>query len=422
MDVDFITTKALRREPPMPLGDTVDYFSVSAATPPGATHPSNTSLRLKLDNPHPDSPFRSSQLVNGRVHIQSPQSVQTHLSLRVYFESRTLYWSLELQSPENKFDQTMSVIKSPSALDYANVMRHEVHRGVVPASHVTLSWDDRVEVQPDQERVLPFSFIVPKRMSVTEWNENPYAPRDLCPVERSPPATLRDSRYGSVQWVVEVTMDLVPNPTSKQDPDTLLRQSTDDQVVTRIAFPFVPSLEDVSPLRDEPFFGQDASKDSFGSKRLSEEELESGKKAVMERVRARGGKWEVHVKGFPAGKSTMWSELHVPAGALVSTDASTFPIILFLKHTGAQSSLKSLFQFPIILFLKHTGAQSSLKSLFRAAKPKPVHVRHEIERFVGRFPAPVVPASERDGNQLPTFEDAVGGDAPPTFDESVGAS
>ncbi|KAG8698501.1 hypothetical protein FRC11_014387, partial [Ceratobasidium sp. 423] len=499
---NFVSPKALRREPPMPLGDTVNYFSVSAATPPGAAHPSNTSLRLKLDNPHPDNPFRSSQLVNGRVHIQSPKSLQIpNLSLRVYFESRTLYWSLELQSPENKFEQSMSKIKTSGALNYENVVRHEVHRGVVPASNVTLSWNGPVQVQANQELVLPFSFIIPKRMTVTEWNDKPDAPRDLCPVERCPPSTLRDSRFGSVQWVVEAILDLVPNPTGEQGSDTLLRQSTDDQVVTRIAFPFVPSLEDVSLLRDEPFFGQDSRKDTFGTKRLSEEEIESGKKAVMERVRARGGKWEVYVKGFPAGKSTIWSELYTSAGGLVSTDASTLPIIVFLKHTGTQSSLKSLFRAakhkPVHLrraivtllrvsstrggkeirphvkstlvrqqeFLFDGQASSSnssglaisyedtdpveldltfdLQSGDQASTPAKLctpsfrtpnfqleylltvslaFVEDGIERFVGRFPVQIIPAAEGDGNQLPAFEEAVGGDAPPTFDESVGVS
>ncbi|KDN44823.1 hypothetical protein RSAG8_05296, partial [Rhizoctonia solani AG-8 WAC10335] len=497
-DLDFASYKALRREPPMPLGDTVDYFSVSAATPPGATHPSGTSLRIKLDNTHPDHPFRSSQLINGRVHIHSPKSLQIpNLSLRVYFESRTLYWSLEVQDPDNKFGQTMSMIKNPSALSYENVMRHEVHRGVVPASNVTISWDALVQVEANQELVLPFSFIVPRKMSVTEWNDNPYAPRDLCPVERCPPSTLRDSRFGSVQWVVEAIANLVPNPTSKRDPDTLLHQSTDDQVVTRIAFPFVPSLQDVVPLRDEPFFGEDMRKDTFGSKRLSEEEVESGKKAVMERVRARGGKWEVYVKGFPVGKSTMWSELYTPAGGLVSTDAVTLPIIVFLKHTGAQSSLKSFFRAakpkPVhlrraLVTLLRTSSTRGGKEIRPHVKSTPVRkqeflfdtessssspglvisyedtdpveldltfdlqsdsnpvrlctpsfrtpnfqheflptvtlsfVEDEIERFVGYFPVQIVPAAEADGNQLPAFEEAVGGDAPPTFDESVGAS
>ncbi|CAE7065499.1 unnamed protein product [Rhizoctonia solani] len=499
-DYDFISYKALRREPPTPLGE-VNYFSVSAATPPGATHTSGTSLRLKLDNPNPDSPFRSSQLINGRVHIQSSKALQSpKLSVRVYFESRTLFWSLELKDGEHKFDQTMSMIKNSSALTYENVMRHEVHRGVVP---VTMS--DIEQIEPDCELVLPFSFIVPRKMVVTEWRDHPSAPRDLCAVERCPPSTLRDSRYGSVQWIVEAVLDIAPSPTRNQDPDTLLRQSTDEQVVSRIAFPFMPSAQDVVPLLDEPFFGQDMRKDAFGSKRLSEEEIESGKKAVMERVRTRGGRWEAHVKQFPAGKSTMWSELYTPVGALVSTDTATLPLILFLKHTGAQSSLKSLFRAakpkpvhlrralvtllrtistrggketrphvrntPVreqeFLFDSESSSSSSCPGLAISYEdPNPVEldltldlqsdlpsgnhpcipihlctpsfrtpnfqheylltvsvwfVEDEIDRFVSRFPVQILPAAEEDGNQLPAFEEAVGGDAPPTFDESVGA-
>ncbi|KAJ1302634.1 hypothetical protein OPQ81_002951 [Rhizoctonia solani] len=504
-DYTFVTHKALRREPPMPLGDTVNYFSVSAATPPGATHPSGTSLRIKLNSPHPDDPFRSGQLISGNILIQSPKPVQApSLSLRVYFESRTLYWSLELKDPENKFDQTMSMIKNPSALSYENVMRHEVHRGVVPPSNVTLSWNTPVEVQANQELVLPFSFVIPRKMNITEYSDNSYAPRDLCPVERCPPSTLRDSRFGSVQWVVEAIVDLGPNPASRQDPDTLLRQATDDQVVTRIVFPFLPSLEDASPLRDEPFFGQDLRKDTFGSKRLTGEELESGKKTVVERVRARGGKWEVYVKGFPAGKSKMWSELFTPAGAIVSTDAATLPIIVFLKNTGTQSSLKSLFRAakpkPVhlcraLVTLLRTASTRGGKEIRPHVNSTPVRQQEflfegqsstspglpilqedtdpveldltfdlqsdalsgnyasipaklctpsfrtpnfqheflvtvsllfaedEVERFAARFPVQVVPAAEGDGNQLPAFEDAIGGDvAPPTFDESVGAA
>ncbi|CAE6456308.1 unnamed protein product [Rhizoctonia solani] len=349
----------LRRGPPMPLGDNVDYFCVDAATPPVAAHPSGTFLRIKLDNPHSDAPLRSSQLIRGRVFIHSPISLQIpHLSLRVYFESRTLYWSLEYKKqdiPEELAPGTiMSPIASISTLDVlARVMRHEVHRGVVPASNLTISWGSRIDVQANQELVLPFSFIIPKTMSVTEWSGNPNVPRDLCRVKRSPPSTLRDSRFGSVQWVVEAIMDIGANATSKQDPQTLLRQPTDSQVVTRIEFPFVPSLEDVSSLRDEPFFGEDPGKDPFGSQRLSEEDLESGKKVAMERVRMHGEKWEVYVKELPVGKNSVWSEVYTPAGATIHTNSSSLPVILFLKHKGAQPSLKDF---------------------FRTAKPKPVHL------------------------------------------------
>ncbi|KAF8713831.1 hypothetical protein RHS03_00461, partial [Rhizoctonia solani] len=353
-----ISHMPVRREPPMPLGNTVNYFSVSAATPPGATHSSGISLRIKFDNSHSDAPFRSNQLINGQVIMNSTKSFQIpSLSLRVYFESRTLYWSLEAQGTENKFGQTISGIKNPIALNYDNVIRHEVHRGVIPMSSITLSRSSQIELEAGQNIFLPFSFIIPGKMVITEHSENPYAPRDLCAVERCPPSTLRDSRFGSVQWVAEAIIDLVPSPTPKQDADTLLRQSTDDQVVARVAFPFVPSPEDINPLRNEPFFGQDPEKDLFGSRRLSDEELESEKKAAMGQMKARGGKWEVYVKAIPIGKSNLWSELYTPEGAIISTD-----------------SLK----LPIVLFLKHTGVQSSLKSLFRSTKPKPVHLRRAL--------------------------------------------
>ncbi|CEL54244.1 hypothetical protein RSOLAG1IB_06892 [Rhizoctonia solani AG-1 IB] len=338
-----VSHKQARRGPPLPLGDAVDYFSVSAATPPGATHPSGTILRIKLENPHPDAPFRSSQLINGRVLVHSSKALQIpNLSLRVYFESRTLYWNLEPKRQMDNFDQMVSLMtrsQLDTEDDLVSVTRHEVHRGIVPPSNVTLSWGARID------------------MTVTEWSKNPYAPRELCHVERSPPSTLRDSRFGSVQWVVEAIMDLVPDAKVKQDHDTMLRQPTNGQVVTRIAFPFVPSLEDVSLLRSEPFFGQDPGKDLYGSRRLSEEEAESGKKAVMERIREHGGKWEIYAKGFPTGKSNMWSEVCVPAGATIFTSSRTLPIILFLKHGGAQRSLKSL---------------------FGTVKPKPVYLRRAV--------------------------------------------
>ncbi|ELU40309.1 hypothetical protein AG1IA_05660 [Rhizoctonia solani AG-1 IA] len=479
--------------------NTVNYFSVSAATPPGATHSSGISLRIKFDNSHSDTPFRSNQLINGQVIINSTKSFQIpSLSLRVYFESRTLYWSLEAQGTENKFGQTISGIKNPIALNYDNVIRHEVHRGVIPMSSITLSRSSQIELEAGQNIFLPFSFIIPGKMVITEHSENPYAPRDLCAVERCPPSTLRDSRFGSVQWVAEAIIDLVPSPTPKQDADTLLRQSTDDQVVARVAFPFVPSPEDINPLRNEPFFGQDPEKDLFGSRRLSDEELESEKKAAMGQMKARGGKWEVYVKAIPIGKSNLWSE-----GAIISTDSLKLPIVLFLKHTGVQSSLKSLFRStkpkPVhlrralvtllrvtstrggkeirphventvvrqqeFLFDSQSGSSMSAGLAIFHEDREPVEVdltldlqsevssgnhssipvklltpsfrtpnfqheflvtvlisfgEDEVERFPARFAVQVVPPTDVDENQLPSFEYAVGSDMlPPPFDESM---
>lgn len=89
-------------------------------------------------------------------------------------------------------------------------------------------------------------------------------------------------------------MDLVPNARGEED-ETMLRLPTRDQVLTRLVFPVVPCLEDVSELKNVPFFGDDLRAARFGIRRLSETEME-GKKATMERMRARGGTWEGYVK------------------------------------------------------------------------------------------------------------------------------
>lgn len=302
----------------------MNYFSVSAATPPALNadpHPSGYAVRVKLDNPHPDLPFRTGELVSGRVHVYA--SLETtrfsapRLSLRVCFESRTLFWNLEPKEV-GKIGQKLQKIKNSTAREYENVMRHEVHRGVVPMVDLTLSWDALSAVdmvlEPGVndgclEFALPFSFIIPRRMRITEYSEHSEAPRDLCSLERCPPSTLRDSRFGSIQWVVEAIMDLVPGAQGEVD-ETMLRLPTKDQVLTRLVFPVMPSLEDVGTLRDEPFFGNDPQADSFGCRRLSDTEMEEGKKATMGRIRARGGKWEVYVKEVRmANKSTISSEV-----------------------------------------------------------------------------------------------------------------
>jgi hypothetical protein len=306
------------------LGNTVNYFSVSAATHPALSadaHSSGYSIRVKLDNPHPDHPFHTGELVNGRVHIYAPPET-THLnvpklSLRVYFESRTLFWSIELKQV-GKIGQKLQKVKHVATHDYEHVMKHEVHRGVVSPGNLTLSWnaDSELDVtfepgvsEGRPEVALPFSFIIPRRMNITEYNECNEAPRDLCPIERCPPSTFRDSRFGSVQWVVEVIMDLVPNAQGAEN-DAMLRLPTEEQVLTRLVFPVMSSLEDVGVLRDEPFFGNNPQVDLFGSRLLGEREMEEGKKAIMERVRERGGKWETYVKEISLlNKSIVWSEV-----------------------------------------------------------------------------------------------------------------
>ncbi|KAB5590390.1 hypothetical protein CTheo_6156 [Ceratobasidium theobromae] len=367
----------MRREPPQPLGTAATYFPISAATPlaPNADpHPSGYSIRVKLDNPHPGSPFRTSELVSGRVHVYAPPGTKTlsapRLSLRVYFESRTLFWGLEPKQA-GKIGQKLDDIKSSRTQTYENVTKHEVHRGIVPSTNITPSWDTRsavdVEFQPrtgaDSDEVVmneanfPFSFVVPREMDVTEWNECDGAPRDLCHVKRCPPPTVRNWGSGSVQWVVEAIMDLVPNARGEED-ETMLRLPTRDQVLTRLVFPVVPCLEDVSELKNVPFFGDDLRAARFGIRRLSETEME-GKKATMERMRARGGTWEGYVKETcTLNKCIVQSELYAPAGARISTSDSELPLVLFLKHTGTQSN--------------------AIKSFFRSSKPKAVYLRRVL--------------------------------------------
>ncbi|CAE6478169.1 unnamed protein product [Rhizoctonia solani] len=352
----------LRAHPPRPLGPGVSYFPVSAATPLalGAdAHPSGYSIRIKLDNPHPNNPFRTSESIAGRLKIyantDSRRLVVPRLSLRVYFESRTLFMGLR-RKESSALNQRIQKVKSTVAQDYENVMMHEVHRGVVPSGNITLSWDAQTRFEAALESgnehcevSLPFSFIIPRRMTVSEYNEYSGAPRNFCYVPRCPPPTLRDSPVGSVQWVVEVVMDLVPSVHGEKD-EKMLLQPTDQQVITRLVFPVIPALGDVSRLRKEPFFGNDLESELFGSKRLRGTEVASGKKMLM-----REGEWDVYVKEIMVlEKYSVWSEVYVNSASRLSTDAPTFPLILFLKQTGTRAS--------------------SLPSFLRSSTPKYMHL------------------------------------------------
>ncbi|CAE6456323.1 unnamed protein product [Rhizoctonia solani] len=349
----------MRTGPGQPLGPGANYFPVSAATPlaVGAdAHPSGYAIRIKLENPHPDNPFRTSERITGQLRIytkpDTKQLTVPKLSLRVYFESRTLFTGLQAKQ-SGALNQKIQKVKSTAAQDYESVTKHEVHRGVLPPENLTLSWDSRaqldVALEPGNEHSeasLPFSFIIPQRMAVTEFNNYSGAPRNLCPVRRCPPPTLRDSPVGSVQWVIEAIMDLTPNAQREKD-HMMLLQPTDQLVLTRLVFPVIPAPEDIAPLRLEPFFGTDLEKELFGSQRLSGEEVRSRKK-VLE---AKGGKWEAYVKEIAVlEKHYIRSEVHVISGSQLSTDAPVFPLVLFLKHTGTRAS--------------------SIPSFLRSSKPK----------------------------------------------------
>ncbi|CAE6504939.1 unnamed protein product [Rhizoctonia solani] len=58
---------------------------------------------------------------------------------------------------------------------------------------------------------------------------------------------------------------------------------------------------------------------------------------------AKGGEWEVYAKEIAVlEKYNVWSEIYVNFASQLSTDAPTFPLILFLKQTGTRvSSLPS---------------------------------------------------------------------------------
>ncbi|KAG9086424.1 hypothetical protein FS749_003657 [Ceratobasidium sp. UAMH 11750] len=328
--MDVAAIPKLRREPPQPLGSAVRYFPISAATPlllGTDPHPSGVAVRVKLNNAnHPDRPFQTGELVEGHVHIYTPGTSAflnaSRLSLRAYFESRTLFWNLELVSASGKVGKQLQKMKPSIAQDYDTIMRHEVHRGVVPPSAMALSWSPSAELVLDfqpcasagpgagdlLEAMLPFSFVIPRRMNITEYSKLEHAPRDLCIFERCPPPTFRDSRDGSVQWVIEAALTLEPGSLLVED-EAMLKQSTDKEIVTRLVFPVLPALEDVGVLRDEPFFGDNRDLDQFGSRRLTEVEQESGKKVAMGRAHARGGKWETRVR-----------DIHLSNGKFVASE------------------------------------------------------------------------------------------------------
>ncbi|KDN44824.1 hypothetical protein RSAG8_05297, partial [Rhizoctonia solani AG-8 WAC10335] len=342
----------MRAGPPQPVGPGASYFPVSAATPLALTAdagPSGYSIRIKLDNPHPNNPFRTSELISGQLKIYAKPDVKRlavpRLSMRVFFESRTLFAGLRPKQ-SGAVNQKIQKMKSTAAQDYESVMMHEsrLDAALEPGC-------EHPELSP------PFSFTIPRRMAVTEYNKYSGAPRNLCPVQRCPPPTFRDSSVGSVQWVVEAVMDLVPNAQGEKD-EMMLLQSTDQQVLTRLVFPVMPGPEETRPLRNEPLFGNDMEREMFGSRRLRESQVDSKKKALV----ARGGNWEVYAKEISVlEKYNVWSEVYVNSGAQLSTDALVFPLILSLKHTGARPS--------------------SLPSFLRSSNPKAMHLIRAMVTF-----------------------------------------
>jgi hypothetical protein len=254
-------------------------FPVTAATPVVLgedLHESGLCIRIKIRNPHPEQPFRTGESVEGHVHIfgkpdvpgskpnSSPALVLHRLSLRVYFESRTTFWHLNPTNPDRQR-------KSPIIQRVEKILRHEVHRGVVPLNTIVTSWPtDKPVAIPFKETLLGrphaalgFSFIIPRKMAITETNNLDGAPRGLCSYERCPPPSFREPE-GSVEWVVEAIMTLADGEFPRID-ERMLHVSTRNVAITRLVFPVLPAGSDVGPLRNEPFFGEDLGVDVLGT-------------------------------------------------------------------------------------------------------------------------------------------------------------
>lgn len=279
--VSFLSTKEYRPSKlQLSLPHSSDKsFPFTAATPIALdddVHESGLCLRVKLRNPNPSHPFRTGQLIDGDVHIfgrpdlsgskpsLSPALDISRLSIRIYYESRTTFWQL---CPTQADRQG----KTPIIQRIEKVLRHEVHRGVVPPPLSTSSWPlDKSFTIPFKETLLgrphaalPFSFTLPPKMNVTETNNH----NGLCSFERCPPPSFRSESDASVEWVVEGIMTLAgADGESPRIDERMTCVSTKDVVVSRLVFPVLPARLDVGSLRDEPFFGEDLAADLLGAR------------------------------------------------------------------------------------------------------------------------------------------------------------
>ncbi|KAG8750268.1 hypothetical protein FRC11_010576, partial [Ceratobasidium sp. 423] len=229
----------------------VEPFPVTAATPVVLNedlHESGFCVRIKIRNPHPEQPFRTGESVEGHVHIfgqpdvpeskpNSSLALDLHrLSVRIYFESRTTFWHLSPTNPDRQG-------KSSVIQRVEKILRHEVHRGVVPLNTIVTSWFvDKPVTIPFTETLLGrphaafgFSFTIPRKMVITETN---------------------NFDEGSVEWVAEAIMTLANGEPPRID-ERMLHVSTSNTAITRLVFPVLPAGLDVGALRDEPFFGDD---------------------------------------------------------------------------------------------------------------------------------------------------------------------
>ncbi|CAE6433555.1 unnamed protein product [Rhizoctonia solani] len=346
----------LVRATPLKLGPTaktpvgfVKPFPVTVATPvvlDGDLHESGFCVRVKIRNPHPEQPFRTGESVEGHVHIFGrpdvpgskpnlfPALVLHRLSLRIYFESRTTFWHLNPTNPDRRG-------KSSLIQRVEKILRHEVHRGVVPLNTIATSWPmDQSVTIPFTEillgrphAALGFSFTIPRKMAITETNNFDGAPRGLCSFERCPPPSFREPE-GSVEWVAEAIMILASGGSPVVD-ERMLHVSTSDTAITRLVFPVLPMGLDVGALRDEPFFGDDLGVDLPGS--LS-------RPVRFDYAFTEGIELSNLAKPPLDCYSRVWnlspnhlveSEIHVPSGAVIHQHSAFLTMRLLLRLQNA---------------------------------------------------------------------------------------
>ncbi|CAE6502521.1 unnamed protein product [Rhizoctonia solani] len=345
----------LVRATPLKIGPTaktpiglVKPFPITAATPVVLNedlHESGFCIRIKIRNPRPEQPFRTGESVEGHVHIfgqpdvpgskpnSSPALDLHRLSLRIYFESRTTFWHLSPTNPDRQGKSTIQRVEK--------ILRHEVHRGVVPLNTIITSWPmDKPVTIPFMETLLGrphaalgFSFAIPRKMVITETNSFDGAPRGLCSFERCPPPSFRESE-ASVEWIAEAIMTLTSGEPPRID-ERLLHVSTNNAAITRLVFPVLPAGLDVGALRDEPFFGDD----------LGADLLEAHSRAVQPDYAFTEGvelsnlaklPWECYSRVLKLSHGHLVkSQVYIPPGATVSQDATLFTMRLSLNLQDA---------------------------------------------------------------------------------------
>lgn len=255
-------------------GDTLSGRVILASTPPSMSSSANDSNDIK----------RSLTISSIRV--------------RCYFESRTLYWRTfddststtsggsSVHGDDGKTKARVAAAKLKDATlgrgNYRPHIAHEWHRGGIQDKELLLvDGDDdghgaaqgsndqssttKVQLGPSMSWDRSFQFELPRRVTIDEsssssavdsahqkassssisaelqsWKRTPGRP---------PPASMRDNPDGSIEWIIEVVVDVdAPNQDDKvvAPIDALGRPRAipGRRLVCRRTFPFLPTRED----------------------------------------------------------------------------------------------------------------------------------------------------------------------------------